>query len=85
MTDLVRYAQVRQLLEEVEDVEGELADNERDMIAYLRTNYEDPSHNETHAIRLLETILRNVEIRRGYETDGSGPAPRKIDLERKPH
>ena len=65
MTDIVRYAQVRQLLEEVEEVEGELADNERDMVAYLRTNYEDPSHNETHAIRLLETILRNVENPQG--------------------
>ena len=85
MTDLVRYAQVRQLLEEVEEVVDELADNERDMVAHLRKNYEDPSHNETHAIRLLETILRNVGIRKGYDIDGSGHGRRKIDLERKLH
>ena len=85
MTDLARYAQVRRLLERVEEVEGDLADNERDMVAFLRRNYEDPSHNEAHAVRLLETILRNVEIRKGFAIDPSGHAPRRIDLERKPH
>ena len=55
------------------------------MVAFLRRNYEDPSHNEAHAVRLLETILRNVEIRKGFAIDPSGHAPRRIDLERKPH
>lgn len=85
MTDLVRFAEVRQLLEQVEEVADELADNERDMVADLRTNYADPSHNEAHAVRLLETILRNIAIRRGYDIDASDHVRRKIDLRHKLH
>ncbi len=85
MTDLVRLAMVRQLLAQIDGVEDELAGNERDMVAALRKDFEDPSHNETHAVRLLETILRNVRIRRGYGIDAGDHERRRIDLERKLH
>ncbi|MCE2519744.1 MAG: hypothetical protein J4G15_07950 [Alphaproteobacteria bacterium] len=85
MTDLVRYLEVQRLLDEVEDVADELAGNERDMVDWLRRSCEDPSHNEAQAVRLLETILRNVRIRRSYDIDASEHTPRKIDLDRKIH
>ena len=85
MTDLVQYLEVQRLLDEVEDVADELAANERDMVDWLRRSCEDPSHNETQAVRLLETILRNVRIRRGYDTDASEPGRRRIDLGHKVH
>ena len=88
MTDLVQYLEVQRLLDEVEDVADELAENERDMVDWLRRSCEDPSHNEAQrdmAVRLLETILRNVRIRRGYDMDASEHTPRKIDLGHKVH
>ncbi|MDE0417043.1 MAG: hypothetical protein OXI95_08940 [bacterium] len=85
MTDLVQYLEVQRLLDEVEDVADELAANERDMVDWLRRSCEDPSHNEAQAVRLLETILRNVRIRRAYDVDTSEHTRRKIDLGHKVH
>ncbi len=85
MTDLVRYLEVQRLLDEVDDVADELAGNERDMVDWLRQSCEDPSHNEDQAVRLLETILRNVRIRRSYDVDAGDDTRRKIDLGHKIH
>ncbi len=85
LTDLVQYLEVQRLLDEVEDVADELAANERDMVDWLRRSCEDPSHNEAQAVRLLETILRNVRIRRAYDIDTDAHTPRKIDLGHKVH
>lgn len=85
MTDLVQYLEVQRLLDEVEDVADELAANERDMVDWLRRSCEDPSHNEAQAVRLLETILRNVRIRRAYDIDAGEHTPREIDLGHKVH
>ena len=78
MTDLVQYLEVQRLLDEVDDVGDELAANERDMVDWLRRQCEDPSHNEAQAVRLLETILRNVRIRQAYDIDASESTRRKI-------
>ncbi len=81
----MQYLEVQRLLDDVEDVADELAPNERDMVDWLRRSCEDPSHNEAQAVHLLETILRNVRIRRGYDIDASERPPRKIDLGHKVH
>ncbi len=85
LTDLVQYLEVQRLLDDIDDVADELAANERDMVDWLRRHCEDPSHNEAQAVRLLETILRNVRIRRAYDVDASEQTRRRIDLGHKLH
>ncbi len=69
MFDMARHLRVRELLDEVTVVEDELGFNELEMVRHLKEKYADPGNNDADDVVALEVILRNVEIRRGYNVD----------------
>ena len=82
--DMARHARVARLLEEVAEVEERLAVNELEMVRHLRRKYADPGHGDGDDATVLEVILRNVEIRKGFEIDAGTHVPRAIEMARKP-
>lgn len=83
MVDLARHIRVKALLEEVAAVEDRLAANELEMVRHLAHKYQDPGPSDPDDARVLEVILRNVAIRRGYDVDARHRPPRAIQLERR--
>ena len=83
MTDLARYAQVRHLIDKIDAVEAELTENERKLVGELRRDHADPAHDDAWAVTALETVLRNVGIRKGFAIDPKSHIPREIELPRK--
>ncbi len=75
MFDMARHLRVTALLDEVKAVEDRLIANEREMVAHLREKYADPGHSDGDDAAVLEIILRNVEIRRGFEIDPKTHTP----------
>lgn len=75
MFDMARHLRVIALLDEVAAVEERLIANEREMVAHLREKYADPGHGDGDDAAVLEIILRNVEIRRGFEIDPKTHTP----------
>ena len=67
MTNLARHAAVTELLERLERLEDRLLPNEREMVAHLRLKYAEPGVSDFDDAQCLEVILRNVEIRKGYQ------------------
>ncbi len=80
---MARHARVKALLEEVAAVEERLAANELEMVRHLARKYEDPGPSDPDDVRVLEVILRNVAIRKGYAIDARHRTPRAISLERR--
>jgi hypothetical protein len=72
---MARHLRVTALLDEVAAVDDRLIANEREMIAHLREKYADPGHGDGDDAAGLEIILRNVEIRRGFEIDPKTHTP----------
>lgn len=72
MTNLLRHAEVTALLERLAPLEAQLLPNERQMVQALRDKYARPGVTDFDDARCLEVILRNLEIRKGYDMDGSG-------------
>lgn len=83
MTNLARMAEVARLLEALEPLEDQLLANELEMVRSLRTKYAEPGVTDFDDAVVLEVVLRNVEIRRGYLIDAKTESPRLYELERR--
>ena len=83
MVKLAQFAQIAQLIEQVEAVADRLTPNELEMFHHLKSKYAEPVQGHFDDATCLEVILRNVEIREGYRLDPADVAARRIDLERK--
>jgi len=81
MFDMARHLRVTALLDEVRAVEERLISNEREMVAHLREKYADPGHSDGDDAAVLEIILRNVEIRRGFDIDPKKHTPLAFEAE----
>lgn len=83
MVALAAFAALRRLIEEAEAVEESLMPNERAMLRSLRSKYAAPAGVDPFDRTALEVILRNVEIRKGYDFDPRRDGGRNIDLPRR--
>ena len=88
MVELVAYVALQRLVEAAEAVEESLMPNEREMLHSLKAKYRDPMDVDPFDATALEVIVRNVEVRKGYDFDPRRDGGRVIDLprsgERKP-
>ena len=83
MFDMVDFAVVKRLIEEVEALEDRLTGNELELYRSIKARYEDPAPGSFDDKVCLEVILRNVKIREGYRLKPEDTAGRVIDLPRK--
>jgi hypothetical protein len=83
MVDLARHVHVTSLFEDIAAVEDQLTANELEMVRHLREKYADPGHGDFDDAHVLEVILRNVGIRKGFDIDARNHTPRAIEMERK--
>ena len=82
MVELVAFAALQRLIEAADAVEESLMPNEREMLHSLRAKYRAPIDVDPFDVTALEVILRNVEVRKGYDFDPRKDAGRVIDLPR---
>ena len=82
MVELVAYVALQRLIEKAEAVEESLMPNEREMLHSLRAKYLGPIDVDPFDATALEVILRNVEVRKGYDFDPRKDGGRVIDLPR---
>ena len=83
MAALAAFATLRGLIEEAEAAEESLMPNEREMLRSLRSKYAAPAGVDPFDRTALEVMLRNVEIRKGYDFDPHRDGGRVIDLPRR--
>lgn len=83
MVELAAFAALRGLIEEAEAVAQSLMPNEREMLHSLRSKYTAPADVDPFDRAALEVMLRNVEIRKGYDFDPRRDGGRVIDLPRR--
>jgi hypothetical protein len=83
MVDLARHVHVTTLFEDIKAVEGDLTANELEMVRHLHEKYADPGHSDFDDAHVLEVILRNVGIRKGFDIDARNHTPRAVEMERK--
>jgi len=81
--DLARHVHVTSLFEDIAKIEDKLTPNELEMVRHLKEKYEDPGHSDFDDAHVLDVILRNVEIRKGFDIDARKHTPRAIGMERK--
>ena len=84
MFDMAKFVEVKSLLDRIEQVEPKLTPNEREMFRSLAAKYSEPVHTDFDDQICLEVILRNVEIRKGFNFDPARDPTRVIDLPRAP-
>ena len=82
MVELVAYVALQRLIEAAEAVEESLMPNEREMLHSLKSKYAEPMDVDPFDTTALEVILRNVEVRKGYDFDPRKDGGRVIDLPR---
>ena len=82
MVELVAYVALQRLIDAAEAVEESLMPNEREMLHSLRAKYLVPIDVDPFDATALEVILRNVEVRKGYDFDPRKDGGRVIDLPR---
>ncbi len=80
MFEMAKFVEVKRLLDQVEAVETGLTPNEREMFRSLLAKYAEPGQTDFDDQVCLEVILRNVEIRKGYNIDPVRDPGRVIDL-----
>lgn len=83
MVNLVQYAEIRALLDEVAARADDLSPNERELFHTLAARYDEPVTGSFEDKTCLEVMLRNIELRKGYGLK-AGDAVRRVDLARKP-
>lgn len=83
MVALAAFATLRGLIEAAEAAEESLMPNEREMLRSLRSKYAAPAGVDPFDRTALEVMLRNVEIRKGYDFDPHRDGGRVIDLPRR--
>ena len=82
MVELVAHVALQRLIEAAEAVEESLMPNEREMLHSLKSKYAAPMDVDPFDTTALEVILRNVEVRKGYDFDPRKDGGRVIDLPR---
>ena len=82
MFDMTAYAVFKARLDELGAVEEKLMPNERETYRSLALKYAEPATPEAIDAVCLDVILRNVEIRKGYDFDAARDGGRVIDLPR---
>lgn len=82
MIDLAQYAELKNLLDRIEATEGELTPNERRQYLDMKGLYSEPCQVAFGDVRMLEVILRNVEIRKRYAIDKDKDTERAISFGR---
>ena len=80
MFDMTAYAAFKNRLDELVAVEDKLMPNERETYRSLALKYAEPATPEATDVTCLDVILRNVEIRKGYDFDAKTDSGRVIDL-----
>ena len=82
MVELAAFVALRRLIEEADALEERLMPNEREMLHSIRAKYREPGDVDPFDTTALEVILRNVEVRKGYDFDPQRDGGRVIDLPR---
>ena len=82
MVELVAFVGLQRLIESAEAIEESLMPNEREMLHSLKSRYREPIDVDPFDVTALEVILRNVEVRKGYDFDPRKDGGRVIDLPR---
>ena len=82
MVELAAFVALQRLIEEAEAVEENLMPNEREMLRSLKAKYREPLDVDPFDATALEVIVRNVEVRKGYDFDPRRDGGRVIDLPR---
>lgn len=82
MIDLAQYAEIKNLLDRIEAIEGGLTPNEKQQHLKMRELYAEPCQVAFGDVRMLEVILRNVEIRKHYAIDKDKDTERTISFGR---
>ena len=80
MFNMIAYATFKERLAELGAVEDELMPNELETYRSLALKYAEPATPEATDAICLDVILRNVEIRKGYDFDARTDSGRVIDL-----
>lgn len=82
MFNMAAYAALKRLIDEVGTVDDRLMPNELETYRSLAIKYAEPINPDPIDTACLEVILRNIEIRRGYDFDPATDGGRVIDLPR---
>ncbi|MDD9879051.1 MAG: hypothetical protein OXR84_16595 [Magnetovibrio sp.] len=82
MFDMTAYAEAKRLIAELLDIEDQLMANELEMLHSLRDKYAEPITLDPFDVTALNVMMRNIEIRRGYDFDPKRDGGRVIDLPR---
>ena len=82
MVELLALVALQHLIEAAEAVEESLMPNEREMLYSLKAKYREPMDVDPFDATALEVIVRNVEVRKGYDFDPRRDGGRVIDLPR---
>ena len=80
MFNMARHAEAMRLLEAVAAVADELTPNELELYRSLKAKYEQPGHNDFDDAVCLEVILRNIEVRKGFNMDPRKDPGRVIEI-----
>ena len=81
--NLIVYAAFKERLDAIAAVEGQLIPNELETYRSLVLKYAEPVTPDPTDVVCLDVILRNVELRKGYDFDPETDGGRVIDLPRK--
>ena len=82
MFNLAAYAEFKRLIDELGVVDDQLMPNELETYRSLAMKYAEPMTLDPIDTSCLEVILRNIEIRRGYNFDPKTDGGRVMDLHR---
>ena len=82
MFNMAAYAQFKHLIDEVGEAGDSLMPNELETYRSLVMKYAEPLSPDPIDVTCLDVILRNIEIRRGYDFDPATDGGRVIDLPR---
>ena len=80
MVKLAAYAEFKTMLNRAAEVADQLLPNELEMLHSLAAKYTAPLDPDPFDATSLEVLLRNVEVRKGFNIDVKKDAPRIIDL-----
>ena len=80
MFNMARHAEAMRLLEAVAAVADELTPNELELYRSLKAKYEQLGHNDFDDAVCLEVILRNIEVRKGFNMDPRKDPGRVIEI-----
>ena len=80
MFNIIGFAALKGLIDEVGALDEQLMPNELETYRSLAIKYAEPASPDATDVTCLEVILRNVQIRRGYNFDPATDGGRVIDL-----